>query len=133
MEIAFGDKILQFDIFKATKGFDCGSIDDIDYEDNLIEKSIEIGLIENPLEATLTQSTSHPQVQEVPDLFHTDTNLDPSSANMILTGLDFASVSSLLSNLVPPQPELKQLLNNLKYIFLGPNQTLPVIINAHLT
>jgi hypothetical protein len=37
------------------------------------------------------------------------------------------------SNVVPPTPELKPLPDNLKYVFLGPDQTFPVIINAHLT
>jgi hypothetical protein len=37
------------------------------------------------------------------------------------------------STVVPPTPELKPLPENLKYVFLGPDQTFPVIINSHLT
>ena len=38
-----------------------------------------------------------------------------------------------LSLTEPPQLELKPLLENLKYVFLGPSNTLPVIISSCLT
>ena len=48
-----------------------------------------------------------------------------------LTGVDFKD--NIPSIEKPPKLELKQLPAHLKYIYLGDQETLPVIISSHLT
>ena len=42
------------------------------------------------------------------------------------------SIESIPSSVQPPKPELKSLSFNLKYSFLGENETFPVIISSKL-
>jgi hypothetical protein len=43
------------------------------------------------------------------------------------------SIESIPSSVQPPKPDLKPLSFNLKYLFLGENETFPIIISSKLS
>ena len=113
MDISFGDQKVSINIFKASKFHeqkgDCQVVDVIE-EIMEIEGDDEI----SPIEEADTLSTSNkmwPPVEPLPQL-----KSEPTPPSLQ----------------IPPQIELKPLPDSLKYAFLGPDNTLPVIITNKL-
>jgi len=123
MKISFDNMTVELNIFDISKkprqGDEIGSACLIE---EIIEEVIEESSTEDPLEACFAQ-------------FREDLDLDMllEQANAIL---EFAPLESNEKEEAavpePPKKELKPLPDNLKYKFLGPAETLPVIIASDL-
>jgi hypothetical protein len=123
MKISFGNMTVELKIFDISKKpRECDEIGSACLIGEIIEEFIEESSTEDPLEACFAQ-------------FGEDLDLDVllEQANAIL---DFAPLeSNEKEEAAVPEPlkkELKPLPDNLKYKFLGPAKTLPVIIASDL-
>jgi hypothetical protein len=120
MKISFGNMTMDLNIFDISKRpRECDEIGSACLIEEIIE---EESSTKDPLEACFTQ-------------FGEDLDLDDllEQANAIL---EFAPLESKEEDEAivpePPKKELKPLSDNLKYKFLGPAETLPVIIASDL-
>jgi hypothetical protein len=123
MKISFGNMTVELNIFDISKKLrECDEIGSACLIEEIIEEVIEESSTEDPLEACFAQ------FGEGLDL---DMLLD--QANAIL---EFAPLESNEKEEIavpePPKKELKPLPDNLKYKFLGPVETFPVIIASDL-
>jgi hypothetical protein len=123
MKISFGNMIVELNIFDISKKQrECDEIGSACLIEEIIEEVIEESSTEDPLEACFAQ-------------FREDFDLDMllEQANAIL---EFAPLESNEKEEAtvsePPKKELKPVPDNLKYKFLGPAETLPVIIASDL-
>jgi hypothetical protein len=123
MKISFVNMIVElniFDISKKPREYD--EIGSACLIEEIIDEVIEESSTEDPQEACFAQ-------------FGEDLDLDVlfEQANAIL---EFAPLESNEKEEAavpePPKKELKPLSDNLKYKFLGPRETLPVIIASNL-
>ena len=113
LDITVGDQKNFLNIFQASQHMrdneDCFAIDVIE---NLVEEVCSLNQLEDLAKIKCREEEPQPTTIEA------------------LKGL--SPESSLPSTESPPQLELKPLPNSLKYVFLGPKKTLPVIIAADL-
>jgi hypothetical protein len=123
MKISFGNMTVELNIFDMSKKpRECDEIGNACLIEEIIEEAVEESSIEDSLEACFAQ-------------FGEDLDLDEllEQADNIL---EFAPLeSNKKEEAAVPEPsknELKPLPDNLKYNFLGPTETLPVIIASYL-
>jgi len=123
MKISFGNMTVELNIFDISKKpRECDEIRSVCLIEEIVEEVIEESSTEDPLEACFAQ-------------FGKDLDFDMllEQANAIL---EFAPLESNEKEEAavpePPKKELKPLPDNLKYKFLGPAETLPVIIASDL-
>lgn len=123
MKISFGNMTVELNIFYISKQpREYTEINSVCLIEEILEESIEESSIQDPLEACLAQ-------------FGEDLDLDVllEQTNVVL---EFAPLESKNEEEAtvpePPKKELKPLPDNLKYKFLGPADTLPVIIASDL-
>jgi hypothetical protein len=123
MKISFGNMTVELNIFTISKQpRECNEINNVCLIEEILEESIEESSIQDPQEACLAQ-------------FGEDLDLDVllEQANAVL---EFAPLESKKEEEAavpePPKKELKPLPDNRKYKFLGPAETLPVIIASDL-
>jgi hypothetical protein len=123
MKISFGNMTVELNIFEISKQpKECDEIGSACLIEEIIQEVNEESSTEDPLEACFTQ-------------FGEDLDLDVllEQANAIL---EFAPLESNEKEEaavpMPPKKELEPLPDNLKYKFLGPAETLPVIIASDL-
>jgi len=123
MKISFGNMTVELNIFDISKQpLETTEIGSACLIEEIIEDTIDETSIEDPLEACFAQ-------------FGEDLDLDKllEQANAML---EFALLESRKEDEVvlpePPKKELKPLPDNLKYKFLGPAESLPVIIALDL-
>ena len=91
-------------------------------------------VIEDPLELYLAQDGLRPEVSESIGQIHALLNSTPQEHWKLKPEPLILSSSPLLSSTeCPPELDLKPLPKNLKYTFLGPSETLPIILNSNLT
>ena len=127
MDISFGDQKVTLNVFRTSKTLreeeDCCIVDMIDglTEDSLVNKEV-VEYNDNPLEESWVDPGT---VQPSESQTIWSTKVEP------LSDLDLGPDSPTTQT--PPQWELKMLPRTLKYVFLGPKETLPVIIFAELT
>nr|GEU72870.1 hypothetical protein VITISV_032805 [Tanacetum cinerariifolium] len=103
MDIAFGNKKLRLNVFNSVKSPTMNECYQVDVIDEEVQKHAPRTLKDDPLELYLTDEN-----EEILDI------AEPSLE-------------------VPPTLELKPLPSNLKYAFLGHNNTLPVIVASDLS
>ena len=116
MGISVGDQKISLNIFQAFQHMrDNKDYFTIDVIDSLVEESHSLNQIEDFGELRGCEQNFSADARES-QLINLEANSEPS----------FPSIES------PPPLELKPLPNSLKYAFLGPNETLPVIIAADL-
>jgi hypothetical protein len=123
MKISFGNMTVELNIFQIRKqSLDYDQMNEICLIEEIIDEVIEESSIEDPLEACLAQ-------------FGEDLDLEKlmEQANALL------EIAPLVSNkkeeiavLDPSMKELKPLLDSLKYKFLGPADSLPLLIASDL-
>jgi hypothetical protein len=129
MKIMCGGESVTLDIFQASRRFqEPDFFDDSDSEiENIVEETLQISQLGScfavntvPEQSTFSHpSTSTTQPANIPaDPFTLTSPLTHKAETLSEPGL---------------QLELKPLPDSLKYVFLGPNQTLPLIINSGLT
>ncbi|XP_059649976.1 uncharacterized protein LOC132295671, partial [Cornus florida] len=139
MDIAFGNMQVKLHIFHATQHpsneDDCFLVDVID---EVVEESLPFIPSKDPLETCMSHFDFSnfdvdQAIQEVNSLLDISAIMDVPPWKIPKEPLPQLSttppVPSLLSS---PQLELKPLPAHLKYVFLGPKQTLPVIIASDL-
>ncbi|KAK8952364.1 hypothetical protein KSP39_PZI003940 [Platanthera zijinensis] len=128
------DENVTFNILKAMKFPDdkeeCFSIEEVN-------APIHMMYNENDWEHKILSVLTNEEIEEDPDLTETVETLNTyehtSTANMFeLISRPRDSEVTKPSILEPPTLELKPLPENLKYVFLGEDNTLPVIIDASL-
>jgi hypothetical protein len=123
MKISFGNMTVELNIFDISKQpLETSEIGSACLIEEIIEDTIDETSIEDPLEGCFAQ-------------FEEDLDLDKllEQANAML---EFAPLESSKENEIavpePPKKELKPLPDSLKYKFLGPAESLPVIIASDL-
>ena len=117
MDISVGDQKISLNIFQASQHMrDNENYFTIDVIDSLVEESCSLNQIEDFGKLRGCEQNFSVDARESQPI-NLDANSEPS----------FSSIES------PPPLELKPLSDSLKYVFLGPNKTLPVIIAADLT
>lgn len=123
MKISFGDMTVELNIFDVSKQpLETTEIGSACLIEEIIEDTIDETSNEDPLEACFAQ------FQEDLDL---DKLLEQANAMLEFTPLE-SSKEEEVAVPEPPKKELKPLLDNLKYKFLGPVESLPVIIASDL-
>ena len=132
LSMEFDDEIVRFNIFDAMKHpRDDQSVCSLDIEETLDTYSLEVVLsqalpesnlgtrLDDELQETIIDSQSLPMTFGRHDLCKVEL---PISLTRLLPSIEQA-----------PDLELKPLPDHLKYVYLGDNQTLPVIIAKELT
>ncbi|XP_058213682.1 uncharacterized protein LOC131325434 [Rhododendron vialii] len=140
MDVSFGNQTLRLNVFNASEQphqeEDCFAVDMID---NLVEEALPYILNKDPLEACLAHFGFNKfdidqSIEEVNALLDASPLLDFPPWKAIVEPLpNLSSTPALPSIECPPKLELKPLPSTLKYVFLGPKDTLPVIIASDLT
>ncbi|XP_040955911.1 uncharacterized protein [Gossypium hirsutum] len=138
LTMEFDGEIIKFNIFDAMRyPTDINSVFTLDVIDNFVQDVYELGE-EDELKSVLAKSIFYIDKQEfmifyslIDSVCALDspklTRFKPILPNLTVTG---KQVPSLIS---PPKLELKELPENLKYIYLGENQALPLIVVNALT
>ena len=138
MQISFGTMTVQVNIFNVSKQppDDDDGVLEISYIHELVENHLPQLKLEDPLEACLAHFGSdfdvNGHIEEVNALLDSTPSMDCSKwqpKQEILTPSASPPVPSIVK---PPKLELKALPDTLKYVFLGPLETLPVIIASDL-
>ena len=121
---------------QPSKEDDCFAVDVID---GLVEEALPYILTEDPLDACLAhfgynEFDIEKSIEEVNAMLELPPLLDHAPWKSKFESLpQLSSEPTLPSTEVPPKLELKPLPDTLKYAFLGPNDTLPVIVASNLT
>jgi hypothetical protein len=123
MKISFGNMIVELNIFHIRKQpLEYDKVQQVCLIEDIMEEAVEESSMEDPLEACFAQ-------------FGEDLDLDKllEQADAMLETTPLVSSEkeeTIVPN--PPKKELKPLPENLKYKFLGPAESLPVIIASDL-
>ncbi|CAN6679378.1 unnamed protein product [Malus baccata var. baccata] len=154
LTMEFDGDIIRFDLSETIKypmeDHSCFVIDIVDslaqvYLDRMNDDAFEIALVHGigarnkcgGIQATHGMESDHIAVtpyDEVVEMVATLESLPSQSGKSPLSILDSVLANKLLPSIVqPPTLELKPLPSHLKYVFLGEDQTLPVIISSSLT
>lgn len=139
MDISFGNMTVRLNVFNASQQppheEDCFSVDMLE---GIVEESLPQILIEDPLERCLTYFDSDGfdidgSIEEVNSLLDCSPSIDyPPWKSRPEPLPNLASTPAPPSLEIPPKLELKPLPDTLKYSFLGPDDTLPIIIASNL-
>ncbi|GJR00837.1 putative nucleotidyltransferase, ribonuclease H [Tanacetum coccineum] len=138
MDIAFDNKKLRLNVINSVNSPTMNECYQVDVIDEEVQKHAPRMLKDDPLELYLTGENEEildvAKVQEIQDCLVSslDHQRPPWSYKVkpLPANFDTATKPSLE---VPPTLELKPLPANLKYAFLGPNNTLPVIVASDLS
>ena len=140
LTMEFDGEVIKFNIFDAMRfPADVNYVYALDVFDVLSQDMYDLSH-EDELFTILTKSLDHAEFQKVPyqvndnlvdvigSLFYLQEHNGPNKFE-----LPENHAKLLPSNISPPKLELKPLPENLKYAYLGHNETLPVIISNALT
>jgi hypothetical protein len=123
MKISFGNMTVELNIFDISKKQrECNEIGSVCLIEEIIEEVIEESSTEDPLEACFAQFGEDLDLDMLLEQANAISEIAPLESNE----KDEAAVPE------PSKKELKPLPDNLKYKFLGPAETLPVIIASDL-
>ncbi|KAM2196781.1 hypothetical protein ACFX1Q_000269 [Malus domestica] len=132
----------KIDVFNGTLTME---FDGEDYFDNLNDDALELviarGMDKQNVEATTMgthgmhmNSCAVPPSDKVIEMVAAFKSLPPQTGKFLDPILSSVSANKMLPSVVqPPTLELKPLLSHLKYVYLGEDETLPVIISCSLT
>ncbi|CAN6570890.1 unnamed protein product [Malus baccata var. baccata] len=148
LTMEFDGDIIRFNLSETIKypmeDHSCFAID-IVHLDRMNDDALEIALVHGigarnkceGIHATHGMESNHidvPPCGEVFEMVAALESLPSHSSKSSLSILDSVLANKLLPSIVqPPTLELKPLPSHLKYVFLGEDQTLPVIISSSLT
>ncbi|XP_059650646.1 uncharacterized protein LOC132296462 [Cornus florida] len=140
MDVSFGNMKVRLNIFNASQypldNNDCFLVDAID---ECVEEMTPFALTKDPLKACLSYFDAESfdvkkSIEEVNALFDVASMHNTTPWKIPIEPLPQLSSKPPIPSLeCPPELELKQLPSHLKYAFLGPDCTLPVIISAKLS
>ncbi len=135
MTLAFGNMTVQLNVFhSSSQSTEMDDLEEIHMIENIISSSFEESSYSDPLERCLANfGQDCESSQEVNALLDSIPVMDTSRWATKFESLPISESQLVSSNVKPPQLELKDLSENLKYAFLGENKTLPVIIASNLT
>ncbi|XP_050150105.1 uncharacterized protein LOC126625076 [Malus sylvestris] len=154
LTMEFDGDIIRFNLSETIKypmeDHSCFAIDIVDslaqvHLDRMNDDALEIALVHGigarnkcgGIQATHGMESDHiavPPCGEVFEMVAALESLTSHSGKSSLSILDSVLANKLLPSIVqPPTLELKPLPSHLKYVFLGEDQTLPVIISSSLT
>ncbi|KAM2294926.1 hypothetical protein ACFX1S_034781 [Malus domestica] len=154
LTMEFDGDIIRFNLSETIKypmeDHSCFAIDIVDslaqvHLDRMNDDALEIALVHGigarnkcgGIQATHGMESDHiavPSCGEVFEMVAALESLPSHSGKSSLSILDSVLANKLLPSIVqPPTLELKPLPSHLKYVFLGEDQTLPVIISSSLT
>ena len=138
IRLEIGEETIEFDVLKMTK--DPSFIKTyfrVDAIQSCVEKIFRKQYPENPLEVSLTRDADSDD--EDPEVIAFTKTLNstlalPKGKSVRYDPLPPRNLHSIyaLREEDAPKVELKQLPLDLRYAFLGPNFTYPIIVNAHL-
>ncbi|KAM2932191.1 hypothetical protein FF1_040289 [Malus domestica] len=137
IDVFTGTLTMEFDgdIKYPIEDHSCFAIDIVDslaqvHLDRMNDDALEIALVHS----MESDHIAVPPCGEVFEMVAALESLPPQSGKSPFSILDSVLANKLLPSIVqPPTLELKPLPNHLKYVFLGEDQTLPVIISSTLT
>ncbi|XP_012458287.1 uncharacterized protein LOC105779082 [Gossypium raimondii] len=140
LTMEFDGEIIKFNIYDAMRyPTDINSVYALDVIDNLVQNVYKLGE-DDELESVLTKSIFDADMNNhefVVSNFLIDSVCVLNSPQLTYSKLIFPSIEvtdkQIPSLISPPKLELKGLPENLKYIYLGENQTLPLIVSNALT
>ncbi|KAJ9130123.1 hypothetical protein P3X46_034999 [Hevea brasiliensis] len=140
LTMEFDGETVKFNIFDAMKyPTDDHSVFSIDVVDTFVQDVFELSM-EDELEVVISQgiqeiSTNQPLSVEVQEAVMALQSLPPISKKYGVSKIDLlvSHIKLLPSVVQAPVLELKSLPEHLKYVYLGDNETLPVIISSNLT
>ncbi|KAM1052768.1 hypothetical protein ACFX2J_000354 [Malus domestica] len=154
LTMEFDGEVINFNLSDSMKypseNHSCFVIDVIDslaqdYFDNLNNDALELviarGMDKQNVEATTMgthgmhmNSCAVPPSDKVIEMVAAFKSLPPQTGKFLDPILSSVSANKMLPSVVqPPTLELKPLLSHLKYVYLGEDETLPVIISCSLT
>ncbi|KAM2950741.1 hypothetical protein COP2_000321 [Malus domestica] len=154
LTMEFDGEVINFNLSDSMKypseNHSCFVIDVIDslaqdYFDNLNDDALELviarGMDKQNVEATTMgthgmhmNSCAVPPSDKVIEMVAAFKSLPPQTGKFLDLILSSVSANKMLPSVVqPPTLELKPLLSHLKYVYLGEDETLPVIISCSLT
>ncbi|KAJ9186920.1 hypothetical protein P3X46_002437 [Hevea brasiliensis] len=140
LTMEFDGETVKFNIFDAMKyPADDHSVFSIDVVDTIVQDVFDLSM-EDELEVVISQgiqeiNTNQPLSVEVQGAVMALQSLPPVQKRYGISKIDLSvSYTKLLPSVVQaPILELKPLPEYLKYVYLGDNETLPVIISSNLT
>ncbi|GJR37873.1 retrovirus-related pol polyprotein from transposon 297 family protein [Tanacetum coccineum] len=138
MDIAFGNKKLRLNVFNSVNSPTMNECYQVDVIDEEVQKLAPRMLKDDPLDFYLTGENEEilnvAEVQKIQECLvnSLDHQRPPWSYKVEPLPVNF-NTATKPSLEVPPTLELKPLPSNLKYAFLGPNNTLPVIVASDLS
>jgi hypothetical protein len=122
MKISFGNMIVELNIFHIRKQpLEYDEVQQVCLIEDVMEEAIEESSMEDPLEACFAQFGEHLDLDKL---------LEQANAMLTTPLVSSEKEETIVPN--PPKKELKPLPENLKYKFLGPAKSLPVIIASDL-
>ncbi|KAJ9183359.1 hypothetical protein P3X46_007223 [Hevea brasiliensis] len=140
LTVEFDGETVKFNIFDAMKyPADDHSIFSIDVVDTIVQDIFDLSM-EDELEVVISQgiqeiNTNQPLSVEVQEAVMALQSLPPVEKRYGISKIDLPISHTKLLPFVVQAPvlELKPLPEHLKYVYLGDNETLPVIILSNLT
>ncbi|KAM1811185.1 hypothetical protein ACFX1T_027755 [Malus domestica] len=154
LTMEFDGEVINFNLSDSMKypseNHSCFAIDVIDslaqdhfdkLNDDALELVIARGMDKQNIEATTLHTHGMhefpivvPLSEDIIEIVATLESLPPQSGKFLDPILSSVSANKMLPSVVqPPTLELKSLPNHLKYVYLGEDETLPVIISTSLT
>jgi hypothetical protein len=122
MKISFGNMTVELNIFHIRKQpLEYDEVQQVCLIEDVMEEAIEESSMEDPLEACFAQFGEHLDLDKL---------LEQADAMLTTPLVSSEKEETIVPN--PPKKELKPLPENLKYKFLGPAESLPVIIASDL-
>jgi hypothetical protein len=122
MKLSFGNMTLEMNIFNICKQpGDDNDLQEVDFTEKLVHDQFQT-------------TSSEIEIDESEDLqmVYFQEESKENSWRPKIEKLPPRSIDSIPSSVQPPKPDLKPLPFNLKYSFLGENETFPVIISSKL-
>ena len=144
MKIRFGNVKIRLNVFYASKNpslhvhDECEDICAIDIIDELVEEVLPFMIAKDPYDECLVHFDSDSfdiegSIEEVNSILKTNTCMTQPRWRPMVEPLPPLPREVLKPSLVcPPTLEMKPLPDSLKYVYLGPKETLPVIIASNL-
>ncbi|KAJ9178572.1 hypothetical protein P3X46_010448 [Hevea brasiliensis] len=140
LTMEFDGETVKFNIFNAMKyPTDDHSVFSIDVVDTIVQDVFELSM-EDELEVMISQriqeiNTNQPLSVEVQETVMALQSLPPVQKRYGVPKIDLpvSHIKLLPSMVQAPVLELKPLPEHFKYVYLGDNETLPVIISSNLT
>ncbi|XP_004297990.1 PREDICTED: acylamino-acid-releasing enzyme-like [Fragaria vesca subsp. vesca] len=138
MTISFGNMTLDLNIFSISKQpLENDEVGEVNLIDNLVTDTFHQSSIKDPLEACLVHFGADfdfdKSIKEVNALLDSVPLIDSANWKSKVEPLPLSSSPPIPSIVKPPKLDLKQLPDTLKYAFLGPFESLPVIIASDLS